>query len=107
MRVAPEVFLHADEIARLHALVDALRSGAHVELHLADGDVLRGIVSDHAEIMVFFDPDGREGTNGTVRLEQPAMEDPEAAGWRDVWLGEIVSVRRLDPQELLSPGDQD
>ena len=47
--------------------------------------------------LVFFGPDGREGTNAVVRLEQPALERPETAGWLDVWVDRIHEVRRLDP----------
>lgn len=104
MRVSPHVYTGRDEIARLRALTGELGNGDHVALHLDDGEIVRGIVSGRAMLQQYFDAHGREGTNGTVRLEQPALEAPEGAGWRDVWLDRIVEIRRIDPVEVLGRG---
>ncbi|PCR31580.1 hypothetical protein CQA89_32930, partial [Klebsiella pneumoniae] len=44
----------------------------HVEIELEDGAHLVGIVGARPSLQQFFDIEGREGTNGTVRLEKPA-----------------------------------
>ena len=100
MRIAPRVYTAQVDIDRLQARIFELPNDQHVELTLDDGRVLRGIVAARPMTMHFFDADGREGTNGTVRLEQPALERPEQAQWVDLYLDQIVSVRHLDRHEI-------
>lgn len=105
MRNANRVFTSAEDIDRLRAKVAALPNGAHVELELADGERLVGIVAARPMLQQFFDRDGREGTNGTVRIERPALEHPMATPTpRDLWLDRILVVRRLDPLDSLGEG---
>ena len=110
MRIAPRVYTAQVDIDRLQSRIFELPNDQHVELTLDDGRVLRGIVAARPMTMQFFDADGREGTNGTVRLEQPALERPEQAQWVDLFLDQIVSVRHLDRHEIeprLAPGASD
>ncbi|HEY4555477.1 MAG TPA: DUF3247 family protein [Lysobacter sp.] len=100
MRIAPRVYTAQVDIDRLQARIFELPNDQHVELTLDDGRVLRGIVAARPMTMQFFDADGREGTNGTVRLEQPALEHPEDAAWTDLFLDQIVAVRHLDRNEI-------
>jgi len=58
-------------------------------------------VSARPMTQVFIDPKGNEGTNAVLRLVEPAMDHPERAGWREVWVGDIQAVRRLDPDRRL------
>ena len=100
MRTAPRVYTAQPDIDRLQSMIFALPNDRHVEITLDDGRVFTGIVSGRPMTMQFFDPDGREGTNGTVRLEQPALEHPDAARWVDLFLDQIVDIRPLDRHEL-------
>ena len=100
MRTAPRVYTAQVDIDRLQALIFALPNDQHVQVTLDDGRVFTGIVAGRPMTMQFFDPDGREGTNGTVRLEQPALEHPEQARWVDLFLDQIVEVRQLDRGEI-------
>ena len=87
MRIAPRVYTAQVDIDRLQARIFELPNDQHVELTLDDGRVLRGIVAARPMTMQFFDADGREGTNGTVRLEQPALERPEQASMGRIQFG--------------------
>lgn len=100
MRTAPRVYTRQVDIDRLQSMIFALPNNQHVQVTLDDGRVFTGIVAGRPMTMQFFDPDGREGTNGTVRLEQPALEDPEQARWVDLFLDQIVEVRPLDRHEI-------
>ncbi|MGQ4661030.1 DUF3247 family protein [Lysobacter sp. F6437] len=97
-RNAERVHTDQAELDRLGQLIEQLPNGAHVVLRMEDGDAIEGIVAARPIAQVFFGPDGEEGTNAVLRLEQPALYRPEAAGWRDVWVDRIQAVRRLDPE---------
>jgi hypothetical protein len=101
-RNALRVHTDAAEIARLRQLIEQLADDARVTLRLEDGSELTGIVAARPMTQVFFDAQGREGTNATVRIEQPALDRPESAGWQDVWVDSIVEVKRLDPEDTLA-----
>lgn len=99
MRIAPQVYTRSSDIERLRLQVADLDNGAHVELELDDGRHLTGIVAARPTLLTFFDPAGKEGTNASVRLENPALEAPDATpGPFDVWLDRVVRIRRLDPR---------
>ncbi|GAB6194740.1 DUF3247 family protein [Lysobacter xanthus] len=100
MRIAPHVYTDRNDIDRLQAMLFDLPNGQAVRLTLDDGRVFEGIVSGRPMTMQFFDADGREGTNGTVRIEQPALDAPMQAGWVDLFLSQIADVRHLDRHEL-------
>lgn len=99
MRTAPRVLTAAADIDRLRGVIARLREGHAVALHLEDGSEIHGYVVDRPTLQQFFDAHGNEGTNGWVRLDEPTLEQPEAAGWRDVWLDRVMSARPLDPAE--------
>lgn len=100
MRTAPLVYTAQADIDRLQALIAELPTDRHVEVVLGDGRVFDGIVAEQPITVQFFDPDGREGTNGTLRLEQPALDSPERARRVDLFLHQIAEVRPLDRHEL-------
>lgn len=105
MRNANRVYTSSDDIERLRRKVAALPNGAHVELELEDGEQLVGIVAGRPMLQQFFDFQGNEGTNGTVRLERPALDRPmDTPVPRDIWLDRIHVVRRLDPHDSLGEG---
>ena len=94
-KFAERVHTGHEAVARLDALIAQLANDAHVELSLDDGRVLRGTVAARPTVQVFRDADGREGFNGLVRIEDPALDAPETAGFQDVWLDRIVAIRQL------------
>ena len=93
---AERVFTRPEDIEHLRGQIRELCEGAFVRLTLRDGDVQQGTVSARPQAQVFFGPDGKEGTNATVRLVDPAM-DPVGATQREFWLDQIVRIERLDP----------
>lgn len=97
-RIADHVHTDPAEIARIKALIAALPNGAHVALILDDGHEVDGIVAARPVAQLFYNRDGTEGTNAVLRLEDRALDKPEQAGWRDLWVDRIVSLRRLDPE---------
>jgi uncharacterized protein DUF3247 len=111
-RVAPRVHVSAAAIARLEALGSELLQDARVEILLDDGTILSGIVEYQPSVQMFFDPQGREGSNAQVRIER-LLDDgrPHPSGVRDLWLDEIGTVTRLpnpsppEPSQRTSPPD--
>lgn len=100
MRIAEHVYTSQVDIDRIQTLIVDLHNDDHVALRMNDGTELRGVVACKPTIQQFFDRSGREGSNATVRLEQPALNEPERAGWIDVFLDRVVGVRHLDRHEL-------
>ena len=96
-RNAEHVYTDDADLDRIREHIEQLPNGAHVRLQLQDGHTIEGIVAARPIAQLFFGPDGNEGTNAVLRLEQPALSDPEAAGWRDLWVDRIRSITRLDP----------
>lgn len=99
MRIAPRVYTAQPDIDRLQAMAFELPNDEHVQLTLDDGRVFTGTIAARPITQQFFDPNGDEGTNGTVRLEQSALEHPTDARWVDLYLDQIVEVRHLDRDE--------
>ena len=97
-RNAERVHTEPAELERIRQLIEQLPNGAHVVLRMEGDQTIEGVVAARPIAQVFFGPDGDEGTNAVLRLEQPALYHPEAAGWRDVWVDRIQAVRRLDPE---------
>ena len=97
-RNAERVHTDPGGIAALQRLIEQLPNGARVVLAMEDGSELTGIVAARPIAQLFFGPAGNEGMNAVVRIEQPALEHPETAGWLDVWVDRIREVRRLDPE---------
>ena len=95
-RVAPRVHVQADDVARLEAMGVQLHENERVRVELDDGRIVEGIVELTPSMLVFFDPDGREGMNATVRLA-PWLDDgrPHPDGRLNIWLDEIRTVTRL------------
>jgi hypothetical protein len=100
MRIAPRVYTEQADIDRLQSLIPELSNDRRVEVRLVDGRVFSGIVAARPMTTQFFDADGQEGTNGVVRLEQPALDHPEDAHRVDLFLDQIESIRPLDRHEL-------
>lgn len=91
-RTAERVYTDDADIARLEGWMEQLPDEARVELLLADGSSIVGVVSVRPTVQAFLDPHGEEGINGVVRIDDAA--DPSQAHY--VWLDLIREVRRLD-----------
>ena len=91
-QLAERVYTASDDIARLEALVLQLPDEARVELLLSDGGSITGVVSVRPTVQTFLDPQGEEGINGVLRIDDAA--DPSQAHY--VWLDRIREVRHLD-----------
>ena len=96
-RIADHVYTDPSDIARLEGIVRALDIGDRVSLLLDDGEVVQGIVADKPRTQLFVNHEGREGMNGTVRLDEEAMVAPERAAWRDLMIDRIREVRHHNP----------
>ena len=92
-QVADRVCTSDEEIARLEELVKQLPDQARVELVMEDGARIAGAVAVRPTVQAFTDPQGREGINGLLRIDD--ADDPSRLHW--VWLDRIREVRRLDP----------
>lgn len=101
MRTADRVYTRQEDIDRLQAMLLQLPQGEAVELRLRDGRSVSGYVVWHPSIQQFFDPEGKEGSNVYVRLEQPALEAPmETPPTIGLFLDEVEEIRALDLEEL-------
>ncbi len=87
---AQHVYTGQDDIARIESLAEQLEDEAIVEVRLADGARIEGVVTARPTIQVFRDGDGREGLNALVRID--AAADPAHAHY--LWLDTIVGIRR-------------
>ena len=111
-RDAPRVHVDAAAIARLEAIAVQLPQDAQVQVRLADGSRLRGMVSATPTVQVFYDAEGREGMNAVLRLES-FLDDGRAHGGGDhyLWLDQVDAVERLsnpsrpEPSTRLHPVD--
>jgi hypothetical protein len=105
MTAIDTVYTAQADIDRIQALVVELDNDAHVALRLDDGREIRGIVTRKPTIQQFVDRSGHEGSNAIVRLVQPQLEQPEQAGWIDIFLGQVVALRHLARHEIERSGD--
>lgn len=92
-QVADRVYTGREDIARLEALVEELADEARVELLLEGGKRIEGVVAVRPTVQTFLDPQGREGINGVVRIDDAL--DPSRAHY--LWLDRIREIRDLDP----------
>lgn len=87
---AEHVYTGQHDIARIEARAGQLEDEAMVELRLADGARIEGVVAARPTIQVFRDGNGREGLNAMVRIDDAA--DPAQAHY--LWLDTIIGIRR-------------
>jgi len=89
---ARNVYNDKSDIARIEALVMRLPSQARVRVTTRAGDVITGTVTERPATQIFRGPDGSEGINALVRLD-----DPAAPPWNVyLWLGDIEKVESID-----------
>jgi hypothetical protein len=91
-QLADRVYTRKTDIQHLEELVDELAINAKVSLKLSNNGITEGVVAATPSVQVFRDPQGKEGTNGVVKLI-----DPERPDWSElVWLGDIRHLVHLD-----------
>ena len=92
MNGAPgHLYTRQEDIARMEALVSQLPDEAVVELRLADGGSITGVVTTRPSMQVFRDRDGHEGFNAVVRIDDHRRPDVT----HYLWLDRIASVTPL------------
>ena len=89
-RLAEHVYTEQRDIARIESWVEQLDDEAVVEIRLADGARVEGVVTARPTIQVFRDGEGREGMNAMVRIDDAT--DPMHAHY--LWLDRIIDIRR-------------
>lgn len=85
--------VHTDqtEIALIESRIAELDDESIVEISLADGSKLKGVVTARPSVQTFRDAQGREGVNALLRLD-----DPDRPGRsHQVWLDEVTGIFRL------------
>ncbi|MDN5781387.1 MAG: DUF3247 family protein [Luteimonas sp.] len=89
-QLAEHVYTQQRDIARIESWVQQLDDEAIVEIRLADGARIEGVVIARPTIQVFRDGSGREGMNAMVRIDDAA--NPVHAHY--LWLDRIIDIRR-------------
>lgn len=93
-QLADRVYRDAAQIERLSALVAQLPDAGLTDLQLIDGSWRAAVVVVRPSLQTFLDPDGREGVNAVVRIDDPA------SGRSDyLWIDEIARVRPVRSSE--------
>ena len=92
MNEAPgHLYTRQEDIARMEALVSQLPDEAVVELRLADGGSITGVITTRPSMQVFRDRDGHEGFKAVVRSDDHRRPDVT----HDLWPDRIASVTPL------------
>jgi len=89
-RIADRVYTDQTEITRLELRTEELPDEAVVELMLVDGTRVTGVVVVRPTIQTFRDPEGCEGINGLVRIDEL-----HSGHSRYLWLDSIQKVTAL------------
>lgn len=66
---AERVHTRQQDIERLSSLCDALGEEEHVTVTLANGAKVSGVVLVKPNLQTFVDPNGREGVNAVLKLD--------------------------------------
>jgi hypothetical protein len=111
-RLAPQVHVDRDAIARLEALALQLPQNERVRLHLGDGRELAGTVTQMPTVQAFYDEQGREGINGVLDLDADLDDGRVHDRARySIWLDEIRDVVHVpdpsppEPSRRVAPPD--
>ncbi|WP_149193252.1 DUF3247 family protein [Luteimonas suaedae] len=88
---AEQVYTRQEDIARIEASATQLHDEAWVALTLEDGGTVEGVVAVRPVVQTFRDPQGREGINAVVRIDDAG--DQAVAHY--IWLDRIREIRHL------------
>lgn len=88
---AERVHTRQEEIAQIESRAVQLDGETWVALTLEDGTVVEGVVAVRPTVQTFRDPEGREGINALVRIDDASDE----AVTHYIWLDSIREIRHL------------
>lgn len=91
IEVPQHLYTRQADIQHLEALIQELPDEAMVELRLTDGARVAGTVSTRPSVQVFRDPEGAQGFNAVVRIDD--RQDPDHAHY--IWMDRIAEVVHL------------
>lgn len=86
-QLADRVYRDAAQIERLTALIKQLPDEGLVDLQLIDGSWRAAVVTARPSLQTFLDPNGREGVNAVVRIDDPATGRSDY-----LWIDEIARI---------------
>jgi len=93
-QLADRVYRDAADIDRLTALIAQLPDEGLIDLQLVDGSWRAAVVTVRPSLQTFLDPDGREGINAVLRIDDPV------SGRSDyLWVDEVARVRPVRSAE--------
>ncbi|NII11946.1 DUF3247 family protein [Oleiagrimonas sp. C23AA] len=96
-RHADHVELSSAACEHIEDLTRQLPANARVTVVEKNGTIYTGTVVERPITQVFKGPDGKQGINAVLRLE-----DPQVPTWnRKVWLDQIDRVEKLDANRRL------
>ncbi|KLJ01977.1 DUF3247 family protein [Luteimonas sp. FCS-9] len=87
----PRIHVERAELDALERSIRLLDDEAIVQVTIADGTQVEGVVSARPALEVFRTADGAEGHNALLRLDD--LEDPAVPHY--VWVGEITAIDRI------------
>ncbi|QWP75472.1 DUF3247 family protein [Lysobacter sp. K5869] len=93
-QLADRVYRDAAEIERLTALVAGLPDEGLVDLQLIDGSWRAAVVTTRPSLQTFLDPEGNEGVNAVVRIDDPTTGRSDY-----LWIDEIARIRPVHSAE--------
>lgn len=88
---AQHVYSRQEDIARIESRAEQLDGETRVALTLDDGTVVEGVVAVRPIVQTFLDPQGREGINAVVRVDDAG----DQAITHYIWLDRIREIRHL------------
>jgi hypothetical protein len=86
--IAERVHTDQAEIALIESRIMELNDEAIVELSLSDGRKLQGVVTVRPSVQTFRDPDGREGINALLRLDD--LHEPGKT--HHIWVDQVTDI---------------
>lgn len=93
-QLADRVYRDAAQIERLAALIAQLPDEGLIDLQLIDGSWRAAVVTVRPSLQTFFDPEGVEGVNAVLRIDDPG------SGRSDyLWIDEIAAIRPVRSAE--------
>lgn len=87
-QIADHVYTEQADIALIESRIVALPDEAIVELTMGDGRKLKGVVSARPSIQTFRNPQGEEGINALLRIDD--LQQPQRAHY--LWLDEVTGI---------------
>lgn len=90
-QIADRVYTSQADIALIEARIVELPDEAIVEVIMGDGSTVKGVVSVRPSVQTFRNPQGEEGINALLRIDD--LQHPEQAHY--LWLDQISDIVHL------------